>query len=66
MDDFISGSTFFYVMLTLTGFGIGSICQKKGKLAILNPLLIASFLVILFLQLFDIPNENQHRIYFTA
>lgn len=57
MDDFISGSTFFYVMLTLTAFDIGSICQKKGKLAILNPLLIASFLVILFLQLFDIPNE---------
>lgn len=57
MDNFLSGSSFFYVMLTLTAFGIGSICQKKGKLAILNPLLIASCLVILILQLFEIPNE---------
>jgi len=58
MDKFLSGSSFFYVMLTLTAFGIGSVCQKKGKLAILNPLLIASAIVIVFLQLFDIPNET--------
>ena len=57
MDKFLFGSSFFYVMLTLTAFGIGSVCQKKGKLAILNPLLIASAIVIVFLQLFDIPNE---------
>lgn len=57
MHDFISGSSFFYVSLTLAAFGIGSICQKKGKLAIFNPLLIATVLVILVLQLLGLPNE---------
>ena len=57
MDKFLSGSTFFYVMLTLTAFGIGSIFQKKGKLAIFNPLLIASAIVIAFLKIFGIPND---------
>ena len=49
---------FFFVALTLAAFGIGFLCQKKWKLAILNPLLIATVLVIAFLLLTGIPNEQ--------
>ena len=38
----------FPLVLTLTAFRIGQLCQKKGKLPIFNPTLIATILVILF------------------
>lgn len=58
MDKFFSDSAFFYMLLTLSAFGIGSVIQKKGKLAIFNPLLIASAIVIAFLEIGGIPNET--------
>lgn len=58
MIDFLSGSTYFALALTFGAFGIGSLIQKKWKLAIFNPILIGSLLVILVLTLLDIPNEE--------
>lgn len=57
MGEFLSANQFFFVTLTLLAYIIGMFIQKKGKVAILNPLLIASLLVIAFLKAFDIPNE---------
>lgn len=57
MIDFLSGSTFFSLTLTFAAFGVGSLIQKKWKLAILNPILIASALVIGVLVVLDIPSE---------
>lgn len=56
MNEFVSSSAFFSVALTLTAFSIASACQKKWKLAILNPILISAAIVIAVLQLLDIPN----------
>ena len=58
MIDFLSGSTYFPLVLTFTAFGIGSLIQKKWKLAIFNPILIGSLLVIAVLTLLDIPCEE--------
>ena len=56
MYDFCTSSSFFAVCLTLIAYSFGTFCQKKWKLAILNPILIAATLVILVLNLLDIPN----------
>ena len=56
MYDFCTSSSFFAVCLTLIAYSFGTFCQKKWKLAILNPILIAAALVILVLNLLDIPN----------
>ena len=56
MYDFCTSSSFFAVCLTLIAYSFGAFCQKKWKLAILNPILIAAALVILVLNLLDIPN----------
>lgn len=58
MLDFVLGSSFFYVSLTLAAFGLGVLIQKKWKLAILNPLLLATIFIIAFLLLTGIPNES--------
>ena len=57
MHDFFASISFFAVALTLIAFSFGSACQKKWKLAILNPILIAAVLVICVLNLLDIPND---------
>jgi predicted murein hydrolase (TIGR00659 family) len=58
MYDFILGSSFFYVALTLAAFGLGVLIQKKCKLAIFNPLLLATIFIMAFLLLTGIPNES--------
>lgn len=58
MLDFILGSSFFYVVLTLVAFSLGLLIQKKWKLAILNPLLLAAIFIMAFLLLTGIPNES--------
>ncbi|MBR3972462.1 MAG: LrgB family protein [Oscillospiraceae bacterium] len=58
MNDFISSSAFFSAALTLIAFSFASACQKKWKLAILNPILISAALIIAILQLLDIPNAS--------
>ena len=57
MLDFVLSSSFFYVALTFGAFGLGFLLQKKFKLVIFNPLLIASILIMAFLLLTGIPNE---------
>ena len=57
MNEFLCSSHYFFMLLTLVSFGIGSLIQKKGKLALFNPLLLGALLVILFLKLFNIPNS---------
>lgn len=61
MNEFFSASQFFFVTLSVLAYAIGMFIQKKGKVAILNPLLIASLLVIAFLKLFDIPNSEYQK-----
>ena len=57
MHEFLSSSSFFAVTLTLLAFAFGSACQKKWKLAVLNPILIAAAVIIVVLKLLDIPNS---------
>ena len=58
MHEFLNGSTYFCVTLTIVAFAFGAACQKKFKLAILNPILIGAAIVMVALQLLDIPNET--------
>lgn len=58
MLDFVLSSSFFYVALTLAAFGLGVLIQKKFKLAIFNPLLLATIIIMAFLLLTGIPNED--------
>lgn len=58
MREFLCGSSYFCVALTVGAFCIGSACQKKWRLAILNPILIGAGIVALTLLAFDIPVER--------
>ena len=58
MTEFLSGFSLFSVVLTLGAFQIGLWCQKKWKSPLYNPILIAVLLVIGFLLLTGIPNEQ--------
>ena len=58
MVEFLSGSSFFAVSLTLVAFAAASACQRKWKLAILNPILLSALAVIALLSLLDISNET--------
>lgn len=58
MTDMLADSSFFCIALTIGAFCIGSACQKKWKLAILNPILIGAALVMLTLTALRIPVET--------
>ena len=51
MTEFLQSITLFPLILSLGTYQIGVWCQKKTKLAICNPLLIATLLSIGFLLL---------------
>ncbi|MDY4222400.1 MAG: LrgB family protein [Candidatus Faecousia sp.] len=57
MADFLSQSVFFGAVLSLAAFQVGLYCKKKWHLAIFNPLLIATALVIGILAIFKIPYD---------
>ena len=57
MTDFLNASSFFCAALTLVAFAFASACQKKWKLAILNPIVLAAAVIIVLLKVLDIPNE---------
>lgn len=57
MTDFLVESSYFSIALTVLAFAAGSAIQKKWKLSVLNPILIAAILVIVTLNLLDIPNS---------
>lgn len=54
MTEFITGSVFFGVALSLICYEIGALIQKKTGWTLANPLLISVLLVIGFLLCFDI------------
>ncbi len=54
MEVFAEESVFFGVLLTLLAYGLGCWLKKKTKLAILNPLLIAIIVIIVFLLVFRV------------
>ena len=58
MNDFISNSSFLCITLTVVAFCIGSVCQSKWKLVILNPILIGSGIIMLTLTVLNIPVEE--------
>lgn len=58
MLDFLAGSSFFSIALTVGAFCLGAACQKKWKLALLNPILIGAALVMLTLTALKIPLET--------
>lgn len=54
----ITNNPFFGIIISLLAFEIGKFIFKKGQTPILNPLLIATLLVILILKIFKIPTSN--------
>lgn len=58
MKEFLTGSLFLGVVLTLIAYEIGLLVKKKFKLAILNPLLVAVIIIIGVLLLLDINYET--------
>ena len=52
MKEFISGSLFFGMFVSVLGYEIGLLMKKKWKLAILNPLLISIIMVMLLLLVY--------------
>ena len=57
MHELLTGSSFFWIALTLVVFSAASVLQQKTKLTLLNPVLVSAALIIGFLLAFDIPNE---------
>lgn len=58
MTEMLMDSSFFCIVLTIGAFCLGAACQKKWKLAVLNPILIGAGLVMLALTALDIPVDT--------
>lgn len=54
MNEIFTGSVFFGVCITIGAYQLGCRLQKKWKLAVMNPLLIAAALIIAVLLIFRI------------
>ena len=61
MKAFLTDSVFFGALLSLAGYELGLILKKRFKLAIFNPLLIASISVIAVLLFLDIDYESYNE-----
>lgn len=55
LSDFIYGSSVWGVLLTLSAFALGTLLNSRTGKAILNPLLLGSIFVIVFLSVLRIP-----------
>ena len=55
LNDFLSGSAAWGVLLTLAAFALGTLINKLTGKAIFNPLLLGSIFVIVFLSVCKIP-----------
>ena len=55
LNDFLTGSVAWGVLLTLAAFGLGVLINKVTGKAIFNPLLLGSIFVIIFLSVCNIP-----------
>lgn len=58
MVEVLTNTPFFGVIISLVAFEIGKLVFKKTKMALFNPLLIGTVIVILFLHFFKIPVNN--------
>jgi len=62
MNDFISGSAYFGITVSLASYGIGVLINKKTGKAFMNPLLISVIITIAFLAVchidFDVYNSG--------
>ena len=54
MNELFSESVFFGIFITIGAYQLGRMIQNKWKLSILNPLLIATVLIIAVLLVFKI------------
>lgn len=61
MKDFLTESVFFGALLSLAGYELGLLLKKKFKLAIFNPLLIASISVIAVLLVLRVDYESYNN-----
>jgi len=57
MND-VTSSPFFGILLSIAAFELGIFINKKTKLSIASPILIAIIIVITVLKIFKIPLEN--------
>ena len=55
LNDFLSGSAAWGVLLTLAAFALGTLINRVTGKAIFNPLLLGSIFVIIFLSVCSIP-----------
>lgn len=55
LSDFLSQSAVWGVLLTLAAFALGTLLNRRAGKAILNPLLLGSIFVIVFLSVLHIP-----------
>ena len=55
LNDFLTGSAAWGVLLTLAAFGLGVLINRVTGKAIFNPLLLGSIFVIIFLSVCNIP-----------
>lgn len=55
LSDFLSRSAVWGVLLTLAAFALGRLLNRRAGKAILNPLLLGSIFVIVFLSVLHIP-----------
>ena len=58
MKEFVTDSVFFGALLSLAAYELGLLLKKKFRLAVFNPLLIASACVICVLLAFDIDYKH--------
>lgn len=57
MADFLNGSSFCFIFLTVAAFWVGLTLQRKLKFALFNPILIGALIVMAVLTVLDIPNS---------
>ena len=58
LNDFLTGSAAWGVLLTLAAFGLGVLINRVTGKAIFNPLLLGSIFVIIFLSVCNIPSGD--------
>lgn len=58
MMDALLHNGYFFMLLTVTAFSMGSFIQKKTRIALFNPLLIGAILVVVVLKVLGISNKD--------
>ena len=57
MSEFLTGSAFFSIFLTIAAFSLGLFLHRKFKSPLFNPILIGALLVMTALTVLHIPNS---------